>query len=84
MSKLQSLRFEVSDDRPCRDKAAREIVRQARKRALAYLTEAHDAKTGATANGLLLVIGAILGGAGAGLLLLRLLEGPARKKGEEL
>lgn len=28
--------------------------------------------------------GAILGGAGAGLLLLRLLEGPARKKGEEL
>lgn len=42
------------------------------------------AKTGATANGLLLVIGAILGGAGAGLLLLRLLEGPARKKGEEL
>lgn len=42
------------------------------------------AKTGATANGLLLVIGAILGGAGAGLLLLRLLEGSARKKGEEL
>lgn len=42
------------------------------------------AKTGATANGLLLMIGAILGGAGAGLLLLRLLEGPARKKGEEL
>lgn len=42
------------------------------------------AKTGATTNGLLLVIGAILGGAGAGLLLLRLLEGPARKKGEEL
>jgi hypothetical protein len=30
------------------------------------------------------MIGAILGGAGAGLLLLRLLEGPARKKGEEL
>lgn len=44
----------------------------------------HLAKTGATANGLLLIIGAILGGAGAGLLLLRLLEGPARKKGEEL
>lgn len=44
----------------------------------------HLAKTGATANGLLLMIGAILGGAGAGLLLLRLLEGPARKKGEEL
>ena len=42
------------------------------------------AKTGATANGLLLVIGAITGGAGAGLLLLRLLEGPASKKGEEL
>jgi hypothetical protein len=38
------------------------------------------AKTGATANGLLLMIGAILGGAGAGLLLLRLLEGPADKK----
>lgn len=44
----------------------------------------HLAKTGATANGLLLMIGAILGGAGTGLLLLRLLEGPARKKGEEL
>lgn len=42
------------------------------------------AKTGATANGIILVIGAILGGAGAGLLILRLLEGPARKKGEEL
>ena len=42
------------------------------------------AKTGATTNGLLLVIGAILGGAGAGLLLLRLLEGPANKKGEKL
>lgn len=42
------------------------------------------AKTGATANGLLLMIGAILSGAGAGLLLLRLLEGPARKKGEKL
>ena len=42
------------------------------------------AKTGATANGLLLMIGAILGGAGAGLLLLRLLEGPARKKETEL
>lgn len=34
------LRLEASDDRPCRDKAAREIVRQARKRALAYPTEA--------------------------------------------
>lgn len=44
----------------------------------------HLAKTGATANGIILAIGAILGGAGAGLLILRLLEGPARKKGEEL
>ena len=42
------------------------------------------AKTGATANGLLLMIGAIMGGAGTGLLLLRLLEGPARKKETEL
>ena len=42
------------------------------------------AKTGATANGIILAIGAILGGAGAGLLILRLLEGTARKKGEEL
>lgn len=42
------------------------------------------AKTGATASGLLLMIVAILGGAGAGLLLLRLLEGPASKKGEKL
>ena len=42
------------------------------------------AKTGATASGLLLMIGAIMGGAGAGLLLLRLLEGPARKKETEL
>lgn len=42
------------------------------------------AKTGPTANGLLLMIGAILGGAGAGLLLLRLLEGPASKKEKEL
>lgn len=42
------------------------------------------AKTGATANGLLLMIGAIMGGAGAGLLLLRLLEGPADKKEKEL
>lgn len=38
------LRLEASDDRPCRDKAAREIVRQARKRALAYPTEAHDSR----------------------------------------
>ena len=38
------LRLEASDDRPCHDKAAREIVRQARKRALAYLTEAHDSR----------------------------------------
>lgn len=42
------LRLEASDDRPCRDKAAREIVRQARKRALAYQTEAHDSKNRAT------------------------------------
>lgn len=42
------------------------------------------AKTGATTNGLLLMVGAILGGAGAGLLILRLLEGPASKKVEEL
>lgn len=42
------------------------------------------AKTGATSSGLLLMIVAILGGAGAGLLLLRLLEGPASKKGEKL
>ena len=28
------LRLEASDDRPCHDKAAREIIRQARKRAL--------------------------------------------------
>lgn len=42
------------------------------------------AKTGATTSGLLLMIGAILGGAGAGLLLLRFLEGPANKKGEKL
>lgn len=42
------LRLEASDDRPCRDKAAREIVRQARKRALAYPTEAHDSRKRAT------------------------------------
>nr|DAK41241.1 MAG TPA: PR-1 protein fever, LIPID BINDING PROTEIN [Caudoviricetes sp.] len=42
------------------------------------------AKTGATTNGLLLMIAAIMGGAGAGLLILRLLEGPASKKVEEL
>lgn len=42
------------------------------------------AKTGATTSGLLLMIGTILAGAGAGLLLLRLLEGPASKKGEKL
>ena len=39
------------------------------------------AKTGATANGLLLMIGAIMGGAGVGLLILHLLEG--RKHNEE-
>ena len=42
------LRLEATDDRPCRDKAAREIVRQARKRALAYPTEAHDSKNRAS------------------------------------
>lgn len=42
------LRLEASDDRPCHDKAAREIVRQARKRALAYPTEAHDSRNRAT------------------------------------
>lgn len=36
------LRLEASDDRPCHDRAAREIVRQGRKRELAYPTEAHD------------------------------------------
>ena len=45
---------------------------------------AHLAKTGATANGLFLMIGAIMGGAGVGLLILRLLEGPASKEGPEL
>lgn len=40
----QSVRLEASDDRPCHDKAAREIVRQARERALTYPTEAHDSK----------------------------------------
>ena len=42
------LRLEASDDRPCNDKAAREIVRQARKRALAYPAEAHDSQNRAT------------------------------------
>ena len=42
------LQLEASDDRPCHDKAAREIVRQARKRALAYPTEAHDSQNRAT------------------------------------
>ena len=42
------LGLEASDDRPCHDKAVREIVRQARKRALAYPTEAHDSKNRAT------------------------------------
>lgn len=44
----QRLSLEASDDRPCRDEAAREIVRQARKRALAYPTEAHDSQNRAT------------------------------------
>lgn len=42
--KPQPLRLEAVDDRPCHDQAAREIVRQARERALAYPTEAHDSK----------------------------------------
>lgn len=42
------LRLEASDDRPCHDKAAREIVRQGRKRALAYPTETHDSQNRAT------------------------------------
>lgn len=45
---LLPLRLEASDDRPCHDKAAREIVRQARKKALAYTTEAHDYQRRAT------------------------------------
>ena len=52
--------------------------------ATAPAPQEHLAKTGATANGLLLMIGAILGGAGAGLLLLRLMEGPTNKKEKEL
>ena len=42
------LRLEASDDRPCHDKAAREIMRQARKQALVYPTEAHDSQSRAT------------------------------------
>ena len=42
------LRLEASDDRPCHDKAAREPVRQARKKALAYPTETHDSQRRAT------------------------------------
>lgn len=42
------LRLEASDDRPCHDKAAREVVRQARRRAIAYPTEAHDSQNRAT------------------------------------
>ncbi|WP_315298282.1 hypothetical protein [uncultured Actinomyces sp.] len=41
------------------------------------------AKTGATTDGLLLMIGAIVAGAGAGLLILRLLEGPATEDEKE-
>ena len=44
----QRLRLEVPDERPCHDKVAREIVRQARKKALAYPTEAHDSQRRAT------------------------------------
>ena len=42
--KQQPIRLEAVDDRPCHDQAAREIVRQARDRALEYPTEAHDSK----------------------------------------
>jgi len=42
--KQQPIRLEAFDDRPCHDQAAREIVRQARERALEYPTEAHDSK----------------------------------------
>lgn len=45
---LLPFRLEASDDRPCHDKAAREIVRQARKRAIAYPTEAHDSQNRAS------------------------------------
>ena len=44
MPKPQPHSLEAVDDRPCRDKAAREIVRQAMERARAYPTEAHDSK----------------------------------------
>lgn len=47
----------------------------------AHASQERLAKTGATASGLLLMIGAILGGAGVGLLILYLLEG--RKREEE-
>lgn len=46
-----------------------------------HAPQARLAKTGPTASGLLLMIGAIMGGAGAGLLILHLLEG--RKPEEE-
>ena len=42
------------------------------------------AKTSAVTDGLLLVVGVIVGGACAGLLVLHLIEGPASKKEEEL
>ncbi len=48
MPTTQQLRLAASDDRPCHDEIAREIVRQARKRALAYTTEAHDSQNRAT------------------------------------
>lgn len=47
----------------------------------AHASQERLAKTGATASGLLLMLGAILGGAGVGLLILYLLEG--RKREEE-
>lgn len=48
MPSPQQLRLEASDDRPCHDEAAREIVRQARQRAFAFPTEAHDSQNRAT------------------------------------
>lgn len=47
----------------------------------AHASQERLAKTGATVSGLLLMIGAIMGGAGVGLLILYLLEG--RKREEE-
>lgn len=58
-----------------------EQSKPARTQTTAPAPQERLAKTGATASGLLLMIGAIMGGAGAGLLILHLLEG--RKPEEE-